>query len=98
MRYARVHEREKNAWRTSSKKREREREKWRENRRDGKGRRAKIGREGCGSGPPIISGDWPMGPTTGGPGWTNGPRSVHQVRKTHPREKPCLRARTAWEW
>lgn len=48
MRYARVHEGEKKAWRTSSKKRqrktERQRVRARENRRDEKGRRAKIGR------------------------------------------------------
>lgn len=34
-----------------------------ENRREEERKRARYG-EGCGSGPLIISGDWPTGPTT----------------------------------
>lgn len=52
---------------------------------------------GCGSGPTIISRDWPVGPTTGAT-WLDEPDpSVHQVRKTH-LEKPCLRGWEWWSW
>jgi len=44
-------------------KKEREGGKENENRRDEEERRTRYG-EGCGSGPLIISGDWPTGLTT----------------------------------
>jgi len=63
--------RERKTWRTPSKKKDKEREEGgdkggigtRIGEIDRERKRAAYG-EGCGSGPLIISGDWPTGPTT----------------------------------
>lgn len=89
MRYARGCTRERKTWRTPFKKKDKEGERGRqredrdENRQEEERMRARYG-EGCGSGPLIISGDWPTGPTTAAT-WLD-ERTLHQVRKTHLRE------------
>lgn len=72
MRYARGCTRERKTWRISSEKKDKERKGGGrdkggsgigETKRERERRRARYG-EGCGSGPLIISGDWPTGSTT----------------------------------